>query len=188
MKIIKWIGVILVVINILFFGLSMSVGTEPKSGFMSNELIELESYFIHRDVSNTTISQVDIAWQLDHILKAIINITQTLEDSNPDDYKLNFNVARTFIFTYGDFPRGVAQAPASVTPPDLITNEALIDQLNLAREKVVLIKSLHPSTSLHHNEFGLLNRDQAARLIEVHTEHHLKIIRDILEMEGIETP
>ncbi len=40
---------------------------------------------------------------------------------------------------------------------------------------------------MHHNEFGLLNRDEDARLIEVHTSHHLKIIQDILESEGRDT-
>ena len=116
----------------------------------------------------------------------IINITNALEQSDPSDYSLNFNLSRTFVFTAGDFPRGVAQAPASVTPPEVISDQALIDQLNLVREKVVAIQSLDPNASFDHMEFGLLNRNQAARLIEVHTDHHIKIIRDILDAEGID--
>ena len=185
MKAIKWIGIVVIAFIILFISVSMTLGTQPDSGFMSERMAEIESHLPYRDVSNADVSSVDIAWQLDHILKAIISITQALEDSDPEDYSFNFNAARTFVFTAGDFPRGVAKAPASVIPPDNITNEALINQLEIAREKLNLLPELDTKSSMIHDTFGQLDRNEAARLIEVHTDHHLKIIRDILIAEGM---
>jgi len=187
MKVIKWIGIVLIALVLLFFGLSLTVGTKPQKGFMSSRINEIESYLPHRLALNTEISSSNVAWQLDHSLKAIINITQALEDSSPEQYSLNFNFSRTIIFTAGDFLRGVAQAPASVMPPDTITMEALTNQIDLAKEKLMIIQELPDKSSMHHDTFGLLDRNEAARLIEVHTDHHLKIIQDILSSEGIES-
>lgn len=186
-KVLKWTGIILATILTAFFALSLSLGTMPEQDFMSARLDEVEGYFKHRDVSNNDISQVDIAWQLDHILKAIINISRRLEESDPNDYSLNFNATRTAVFLAGDFPRGVAQAPASVVPPEVITDESLMEQLIIAREKVISIQSLDKRSSFLHDTFGLLDRNESARLLEIHTDHHLKIIRDILEAEGVES-
>lgn len=186
MKIIKWIGLTIIIIVVTFFLLSFMAGTEPDEGFMSDRLAEIEDYLPYRDLENPTISAVDVAWQLDHTLKAINNIIQTLEESDPNNYRLNFNISRTFVFAWGDFPRGVAKAPASVTPPDQITDQALRDQLEIAKRKLTTLSTLDPRSSFNHDEFGLLNRNQTVRLIIVHTDHHLKIIRDILKAEGIE--
>ncbi len=187
MKVLKWTGIVLTLLVILFFGLSLTLGTMPEEDFMSSRLDEIERCFIHRDVSNKEVSQVDVAWQLDHILKAINNIATKLEASDREDYQLNFNATRTVVFLAGDFPRGVAQAPPSVVPPEVITDKSLMQQLILAREKVISIQSLHKRSSFLHETFGLLDRDESARLLEIHTDHHLKIIRDILEAEGIES-
>ena len=188
MKVLKWIGIVLIGFILLFVAFSLIAGTLPQKGFMSDRMDEIERYFSYRSMANDRISKVDVAWQLDHILKAIINITNTLEESDPQDYYFNINPARTFVFNIGDFPRGVAQAPASVMPPEIITDEALADQLKLARNKMEIIQGLPEKSSFNHSEFGLLDRNEAARLIEVHTDHHLKIVRDILEVEGIEIP
>ena len=186
MKLLKWFGFALVAIIVLFFIMSFNLGTPPDANFMSGRLNEIERYFVFRDLSNEEVSTVDVAWQLDHTLKAINNITIALENSNPADYQINFNLSRTFVFTRGDFPRGVAQAPASVIPPAKISNQALLDQLKIARDKLPKMHDLDQNCSYNHDVFGLLNRDQTARLIEVHTDHHLKIIRDILKAEGVE--
>ena len=151
---------------------------------MAERMAELAGYLAYRDVISPEISQADIAWQLDHTLKAIIGLTEGLENSDPEFYALNFNIARTLVFTAGDFPRGVAQAPESVRPPEVITDTALLSQLALARTKIELLQNLPERSSYDHAQFGLLNRNQVARLIEVHTDHHLKIIRDILVSEG----
>jgi len=186
MKIIKWIGISLITVVLIFFLLSFMTGTEPDQSLMSGRLAEIERYIEHRDLKNSTISAADVAWQLDHTLKAINNIIRTLEASDPNNYHFNFNISRTFVFTWGDFPRGVANAPASVTPPDQISDQALRDQLEIAKKKLTTLSTLDAKSSFDHDEFGLLDRNQTVSLIIVHTDHHLKIIRDILKAEGIE--
>lgn len=153
---------------------------------MLDQIEEMESYLPYRDLANLEVSQASIAWQLDHSLKAIINLTEALQNSDPNDYNRNFNLSRTFVFTAGDFPRGVAQAPASVTPPEVILVETLIDQFATAKLKAGILQDLPENASYDHAQFGLLNRNEVARLIEVHTHHHLKIIEDILIAEGIQ--
>ena len=185
MKIVKWIGIVLLGVTLLFFIMSFTIGTNPENGFMNERLEEMEVYFDYRDASNSTISEVDVAWQLDHSLKVINNIIKSLIASDPRAYQINFNISRTLVFTRGDFPRGVAQAPESVIPSDDITDQELKDQLQLAREQLASMAELDPRASYNHAVFGLLDRNETARLLVVHTDHHLKIIRDILEAEQI---
>lgn len=180
MKAIKWTLSIITVCILLFFMLESRTVTDPQVDFMENRLKQIEGLIIHRDALRPEVSAVDVAWHLDHVLKVIINITTTLERSDPATFDSNVNLARTVMFAYGDFPRGVAKAPESVTPPPVIAEAAIIEQLKLARSMVSKLHTFPKGANMTHDTFGQLDRDHTARLLEVHTDHHLRIIEDIL--------
>lgn len=144
-------------------------------------LQQVENYISERDKKNLEVSKVDVAWQLDHILKVINRITETLEASNPNDYSLSVNATRTMSLTAGYIPRGRAQSPDVVKPPEVIITEDIYEQLVQARANITKLSELDDNSNFEHPYFGQLNKLQAIRFIEVHTEHHLKIIRDILK-------
>ncbi len=152
-----------------------------KHNFMKSELNKIEHYLIHRDSLNKEVSKVAVAWHLDHSLKVINKIYDSLKDSNPDMYKNKFSTARTLSFTFGYIPRGKAAAPLSVQPPDTIMTADIVSQLVEAREKVRKIESLDDQSNFKHPVFGQLNKKQTKRFLEVHTKHHLKIVKSILK-------
>ena len=148
--------------------------------FLEEELNAIESYFSQKEVANEAVSQADVAWHLDHILKTINRISKDLISSDPDSFKPQFNVQRVMIHTTGIIPTGVGQSPPGATPPDEVLLDSLRLQLTWARENLNNISALEERAYFAHPVFDHLDRDQARRFIQIHTHHHLKIIRDIL--------
>ncbi|MFP4844829.1 DUF1569 domain-containing protein [Winogradskyella sp. PE311] len=144
-------------------------------------LKKIENTIQYRDRINPEISQVDVAWQLDHILKVINGVTQTLENSNPEDYKNSINAMRVLSLTTNYIPRGKAQSPDRVKPPEIILTEDIYKQLEEAKVNISKLSKLDENSNFEHFVFGQMNKAQTIRFIEVHTNHHLKIIGDILK-------
>lgn len=142
---------------------------------------EIETNIINRDRRKAKISQSDIAWQLDHALKVINRVSDTLIASNPEAYSSNFNAGRVFTLTGGYIPRGVAKSPDVVKPPEIILTEDLKAQIQEARKNIAKMKDLSNSANFTHFAFGQMDKSQTIRFLEVHTKHHLKIVRDILK-------
>ncbi len=142
-------------------------------------------YFIKkRNSQRTKISKVDVAWHVDHCLKTINRIYERLENSNPEEYAASFNLLRTLIYAWGDFPRGVAESPKVVLPPDIISTSSLYEQLEEARKNIQKLEELPVKAYFKHPYFKVLDRKQSTRFLEIHTNHHIKIIRDILKKEN----
>ncbi|MDU8887059.1 DUF1569 domain-containing protein [Yeosuana sp. MJ-SS3] len=152
--------------------------SETKS--LSIQLIEVESYFKYKDVLNNKISDVSVGWQIYHILKVINVVADSIKVSRPEDYKTNLNEYREKYFTKKYLPRGVARAPKGVLPPESFSLENLNELQNLAKQNVHDIETLESHANFVHFIFGLLNKRETQLFLEIHTEHHLKIIRDIL--------
>ncbi|MEM1002766.1 MAG: DUF1569 domain-containing protein [Bacteroidota bacterium] len=142
---------------------------------------EIESLVPLRDRKNIEVSQADVAWQLDHSLKVINRISDTLERSNPADYKSSINPGRIFVLGGGYIPRGRAQSPDVVRPPEIIWTEDLYEQIREAINNIEVIKDLPDDAHFSHFAFGQMNKGQTIRFLEVHTKHHLKIVKDIVK-------
>ncbi|MEL7342597.1 MAG: DUF1569 domain-containing protein [Bacteroidota bacterium] len=147
---------------------------------LEDKLVDIESLIAQRDALDTTVSQAPVAWHLDHSLKVINNIFTALSDSDPDQRKSNFNFTRSVVFISGTIPRGVAQSPKSVRPPEVILTEDIRTQISQVRSNLQAFSTLPERANFEHPVFGNLNRKKTLRFLEIHTEHHLKIIRDIL--------
>ncbi|WP_298519612.1 DUF1569 domain-containing protein [uncultured Kordia sp.] len=145
------------------------------------QLSEIERNIEYRDVKNSTVSKADVAWHLDHILKTINRLTETLESSDPEVYESSFNVPRIMSLTAGFIPRGKAESPQSVRPPEIIVTDDILKQLLEARKSIDKLQSFDANVNFDHPVFGMLDKAQTIRFLEVHTNHHLKIVADILE-------
>ncbi|WP_299366061.1 DUF1569 domain-containing protein [Winogradskyella sp.] len=171
--------ILLTFIAVLFLRCKMS---QSNPEVLLPLINEIDTKVQFRDSIDSSISTVDVAWHLDHMLKTINKITDTLEISNPDDYsKSYFNFSRILSLSSGHIPRGRAQSPSVVRPPDSILTESLILQINMAKANVEKLKLFDKKSHFNHPYFGQLNKAQAIRFMEVHTMHHLKIVSDILE-------
>ena len=155
--------------------------SSASSDRLEKQLSRFEYFIEKRHAHSPKVSKADVAWHIDHSLKTINRIIERLESSNPEAYRSSFSIPRTLIYTWGDFPRGVAESPKVVRPPDTISTESLYEQLQIAKENIQKLKELPPNAHFEHPSFKVLNTKQSQRFLEVHTNHHLKIIRDILK-------
>ncbi|WP_350286438.1 DUF1569 domain-containing protein [uncultured Croceitalea sp.] len=176
----KKILLISLALLLIVMGLVLARNTESGSGFLNDELVTLTGHIKNRDAKNTTVSAVDVAWHLDHSLKSINGICEALAQSDPKAYRSNINFARLFVFTWGDFPRGVAKAPKQVLPPTVIHTNDLYQQLQEVRENLKKLEQLEAKAHYKHPYFNVIDKGQTKRFIKIHTRHHLKIVQDIL--------
>jgi D-serine dehydratase len=144
-------------------------------------LPELANYIADYNQSNKAISEVSVGWHIEHSLLVIKQITATVAQSEPKLYKSKFNLKRFVVFLTKTIPRGKAKAPKVVIPSDNITADALQESLKNTYQAITYLKDCQENQYFMHPFFGQLNKKQTIKFLEIHTEHHLKIIRDILK-------
>jgi len=144
-------------------------------------LPELANYIADYNQSNHAISEASVGWHIEHSLLVIKQITATVAQSEPKLYKSKFNMARFFIFLSKSMPRGKAKAPKVVIPSDNITADSLQESLKNTYQAITYLKDCEVNQYFMHPFFGQLNKKQTIKLLGIHTQHHLKIIRDILK-------
>ena len=143
------------------------------------QLAELSTYIPQSDRQNLAISNANIGWQIDHSLRVMNQVIKALLSSNPAEYKPKFNWRKSFIFFTKKIPRGKVRAPKGILPTEEITESSLISSVELAHKNIGLLENCAPNHFFVHPFFGQVNVRETFVFIEVHTEHHLKIIRDI---------
>ena len=147
---------------------------------LTSLLKELENKIEFKDSKNPQISQSDVAWHIAHSLKVLCNILKALQVSNPEEYRWKFNRTRSVVYFMNRIPRGKAKAPKVALPEDNISEHQLQDELKIVRQLVFELDSLDAKSNFTHPIFGQLNLKQTKKFLALHTNHHLKIIDDII--------
>ena len=142
---------------------------------------ELATYIPNYNQSNLAISEASVGWHIEHSLLVIKQITATVAQSDPMLFKSKFNMSRFFVFLLKTIPRGKAKAPRAVIPSDEITFESLQESLKNTYQAITYLKDCESKQYFMHPFFGQLNKKQTIKFLAIHTQHHLKIIRDILK-------
>ena len=148
---------------------------------LENKLSTIENYIPDFEQRNLKISKATVGWHLDHSLKVINTVIFSMEKSDPNLYKDNFKFLGKLLLSLNFFPKGKAKAPKYVLPPDTILKEELVSQLKLAKENVNKIEKLDTNAFFKHPLFGNVNRNRVLPFLNAHTNHHLKIIKNILK-------
>lgn len=148
---------------------------------LDSQFALIKEYLKDIEKENLKVSKANIGWHLDHSLKVINSVFETLKNSNSSEYKKGFNKLRFIVFLLGRFPRGKARSPKRVLPPAIILKEDIESQLNLAIKNSENIDKLHENQYFTHPLFKQLNKKQTVKFLRLHTNHHLKIVRDILK-------
>lgn len=128
-----------------------------------------------------SVSAKNVAWHLDHSLKVINSVCEALKTSNPENYKSTFGFIKFYIFLRGSIPRGKATAPKSVVSYNEILKSDLEMQMAAAKINLLEIKNLPANSHFQHPYFGKLSLKKSQRFLEIHTNHHLAIVNDILK-------
>jgi hypothetical protein len=143
------------------------------------QLAELSAYIPQSEKQNLAVSNANIGWQIDHSLRVINQVIFSLLNSNSAEYKRTFNWRKSLILFTKKIPRGKVRAPKGILPTEEITERSLILSIEQANKNIGLLGNCEPNHFFIHPFFGQVNVSDTTTFIEVHTEHHLKIIRDI---------
>lgn len=152
-----------------------------KSEKLQAQLIEMEGYTGKLAHCNSVVSKASVGWHLAHSLKVIHSILGALDVSDPGNYQKSFSWKKELVYFTGRIPRGRARAPKNVIPEERISTAELQDQISEARNRIEEIPKLQRNAFFEHPYFGHIKRDETPKFLFIHTEHHLKIIRDILK-------
>ncbi len=146
---------------------------------IEKSLDELYNYIAHIDQLNTDVSAVNVGWHIEHSSLVIIKIIEAVSKSDPKKYKWKFNIKRSFVFFLKKFPRGKAKAPDIVMPKQTEKTDfpALLIKTKEAIKK--LDEAGHNQFFLHPF-FGNLNKKDTFIMLDIHTKHHLQIVKDII--------
>ncbi|MGD2215701.1 MAG: DinB family protein [Gemmatimonadales bacterium] len=136
------------------------------------------------------ISAWSVADQLDHIARATQAMAGAIEQAVQPDAPGGGRpslVGRMVLFT-GWIPRGVGKAPQGARAQTgskqqlgslLVQSRRALDRLESRLQQID-----HARGRVNHFAFGDLTPRQWLNIIEIHTRHHLKIIRDIQGAPG----
>ena len=147
-----------------------------KLAIQLREMQELSEKWEHK---NPRISAESVGWHLLHNLQVINGMIAGLAASDPSKYSPKASFTKWLILLTKKIPRGKAQAPKSAVPKhiDKVELDAALDRASLS---VLNLLNQQPKQFFPHPLFGHLNTKLAKRFLWIHTEHHLKIVRDIL--------
>lgn len=148
---------------------------------LNKEFNFIRENLIHIEKGNLKVSKANVGWHIDHSLKVVNSVYESLKSSNPLEYKKEFNSLRSIIFFLGFFPRGKAKSPKRVLPPEIIKKEEIETQLNLAIKNLESLQLISENQFFTHPLFKQLNKKKTIKFLGLHTNHHLKIIKDILK-------
>jgi hypothetical protein len=133
------------------------------------------------------VSDWSVGEQVDHVLKVLeSSLARLAAPGKPLDRGIN--VVGRILLKVGRLPRGVGRSPKSVLPTARSRAE-LADALDDVRERLRSLaaqadvwRSQRPLVP--HPYFGGLTPKQGARMLVVHTDHHLRIVSDIRRAAG----
>ena len=140
----------------------------------------LNQYSNQYEKTNTDISEVSVGWHIEHSCLVITRVVDTIMQSNPAEYKSNFSFKKIFVLALNKFPRGKAKAPKSVMPGAEINLTSIQISIDTAKEALALLTSAQKNQYFTHPVFGKVNKKDSFKFFAVHTNHHVKIIEDIL--------
>lgn len=143
-------------------------------------LKDLENKIAHQNAFNEKVSKSNVAWHIDHSLKVILAVSEALKKSNPTEYQWKFNLKRQLVYTTRYIPRGVGKAPKSVQSFDEITQESIEQQLKKVEIALEELQQLDKNSHFQHPYFGSINLKPTLKFLKLHTQHHIKIMNDII--------
>ncbi|GAK89213.1 hypothetical protein JCM19297_3737 [Nonlabens ulvanivorans] len=173
--------ILILLTGILLLSSAASMGSDKRNSELKVKLNEVASYIPVRDTINLEVSEASVAWHMDHIYLMVNQLHKALEYSDESIYKADSNQTRDYVFNSNTLPRGKVTAPESVRPAENVTINTLQMHYEEALATVEKFPTLAENKHFNHPILGTMNRDETIKFLTIHTEHHLKIIRDILK-------
>jgi hypothetical protein len=156
---------------------------EKNKMILAKEIEKLANTIPNYKKQNDAISKSGIDWHVDHSLKVILAVCESLKKSDPKEYKWTFNFLRNVVFITNRFPRGKAKAPKITSAKEKVDKDELLKQLEIVKKELSAIEKLPKNSNFKHFIFGVLNLKQTIKFLGLHTKHHLKITDEIISSQ-----
>ncbi len=131
--------------------------------------------------NNNMVSEANVGWHIMHSCLVITSITKAIIASDPALYKKKFSWKAFLVLLLNKIPRGKAKAPSFTQPANEVSMEMVLQQITEARKSVELLLTADKNKYFTHPIFGDLQLPIAIKFLYVHSYHHEKIIKDILQ-------
>ena len=148
---------------------------------IKDQLLKIESLLPKIEVTNDKVSKASVGWHLEHLLLILNSSLKGLTMTDPKDYKPKFSLKKFVFLNFGLIPRGKIRAPKQFFPLEVPTQESILKLLNLAKDRLQAAKELPEKSFITHPFLGDFDKQTTLRFLRLHSNHHLKIVDDILK-------
>ena len=145
------------------------------------QLQKIESLSSKIDVVNESVSKASVGWHLEHLLLILNSSLKGLTLTNPKDYNPKFSLKKFVFVNFGIIPRGKISSPKQFVPVNVPTQESILKLINLAKTRLEAVKNLPEKSFITHPFLGDFDKKTTLRFLWLHSNHHLKIVEDILK-------
>ena len=148
---------------------------------INNLLNELEAQITNYSKLNQAISAGNVGWHIVHSCLVINSVCGAVLKSDPSKFIKKFSFKAFLVLLLNSFPRGKAKAPSFTMPSEELSPASILNSIQAARANIEALSKADKNQYFTHPIFGDLNTGQTFKFLGVHTNHHLKIIKDILK-------
>jgi len=148
---------------------------------IQNQLRKIESLVPEINKENLQISKASVGWHLEHSLLILNGSLKGLTMTNPENYRPKFSIKKFVFLNFGLIPKGKIKSPKQFIPLETPTKESIEKLLNLAKERLETVKNLPSKSYITHPFLGDFDKITTLKFLVLHTNHHLKIVDDILK-------
>lgn len=145
---------------------------------INKQVDELDGFIPNWESVNEAVSASNVGWQIEHCLLVILAVIGSLKKSEPNNFKWKFTPIKYLIFWRKAIPRGKVRAPKYVSSENY-DETTLKAHVETCRRELSDFEKLGNEQFFTHPIFGDLRKKEAVKFLWIHTEHHLKIIREI---------
>jgi hypothetical protein len=148
---------------------------------INNLLNELEAQITNYSKLNQAISAGNVGWHIVHSCLVINSVCGAVLKSDPSKFIKKFSFKAFLVLLLNSFPRGKAKAPSFTMPSEELSPASILNSIQAARANIEALSKADKNQYFTHPIFGDLNTGQTFKFLGVHTNHHLNIIKDILQ-------
>ena len=148
---------------------------------LNNLLDELELQIANYSKLNQAISEGNVGWHIVHSCLVINSVCGAVLKSDASKFIKKFSIKAFLVLLLNSFPRGKAKAPSFTLPSEELNPASILKSIQAARATIETLAKAGKNQYFTHPIFGDLNTGQTFKFLGVHTNHHLKIIKDILK-------
>jgi hypothetical protein len=148
---------------------------------LNNLLDELELQIANYSKLNQAVSEGNVGWHIVHSCLVINSVCGAVLKSDASKFIKKFSIKAFLVLLLNSFPRGKAKAPSFTLPSEELNPASILKSIQAARNSIEALAKAGKNQYFTHPIFGDLNAADTFKFLGVHTNHHLKIIKDILK-------